>query len=59
MPVLNLAWAQEATYRLYLTLKAEQAVRETLERYDFRPTVIGEECGVIRGDSGYLHYGCY
>jgi myo-inositol-1(or 4)-monophosphatase len=37
-----------------LDLKAEQAVLETLEKYDFRPTVIGEECGVIKGDSGYL-----
>ena len=37
-----------------LDLIAEKAVLDTIEKYRFRPTVIGEECGLIEGDSGYL-----
>ena len=37
-----------------LDLIAEKAVLDTIEKYHFRPTVIGEECGLIKGDSGYL-----
>lgn len=37
-----------------LDLIAEKAVLDTIEKHGFRPTVIGEECGVIKGDSGYL-----
>ena len=37
-----------------LDLIAEKAVLDTIEKYHFKPTVIGEECGLIKGDSGYL-----
>lgn len=37
-----------------LDLVAERAVFDSLEKNGFNPTVIGEECGVIEGDSGYL-----
>lgn len=37
-----------------LDLVAERAVLESLENHGFNPTIIGEECGVIEGDSGYL-----
>ncbi|HZC20321.1 MAG TPA: inositol monophosphatase family protein [Nitrososphaeraceae archaeon] len=35
-------------------LIAEKAVIDTIKRTDFKPTIIGEECGIIEGDQGYL-----
>ena len=35
-------------------LIAEKAVIDTIKRTDFKPTIIGEECGRIEGDKGFL-----
>jgi myo-inositol-1(or 4)-monophosphatase len=35
-------------------LIAEKAVIDTIKRNDFKPTIIGEECGRIEGDKGFL-----
>jgi myo-inositol-1(or 4)-monophosphatase len=37
-----------------IDLVAEQAVLDTLKKHDFKPTILGEECGIIHGDTGYL-----
>jgi len=37
-----------------IDLVAENAVLKTIEKFGFRPTVIGEECGTIKGGDGYL-----
>ena len=37
-----------------IDLVAEKAVLETIKRHNFNPTVIGEECGRIEGDNGFL-----
>lgn len=37
-----------------IDLAAEQAVLDTIKKHEFKPTVIGEECGMIQGNSGYL-----
>lgn len=37
-----------------LDLAAENAVLNTLKKHNFRPTIIGEECGKIEGAEGYL-----
>ncbi|HZD33664.1 MAG TPA: inositol monophosphatase family protein [Nitrososphaeraceae archaeon] len=37
-----------------IDLVAEKAVLDTIERFDFMPTVIGEECGTIHGEDGFL-----
>jgi myo-inositol-1(or 4)-monophosphatase len=35
-------------------LVAEKAVIETIKTHSFKPTIIGEECGRIEGDGGFL-----
>ena len=37
-----------------IDLVAEKAVIETIKRHNFSPTIIGEECGRIEGDDGFL-----
>jgi myo-inositol-1(or 4)-monophosphatase len=37
-----------------IDLDAEKAVIDTIQRYDFDPTIIGEECGRIQGKNGFL-----
>ena len=37
-----------------IDLDAEKSVRDTLNRHNFNPTIIGEECGVIQGKDGFL-----
>lgn len=37
-----------------IDLVAEKAVLDTIEKFDFMPTVIGEECGTIHGRDGFL-----
>jgi myo-inositol-1(or 4)-monophosphatase len=38
-----------------IDLDAEKAVIDTIQRYHFKPTIIGEECGRIQGkDGGFL-----
>jgi myo-inositol-1(or 4)-monophosphatase len=37
-----------------IDLVAENAVLNTISKFDFRPTVIGEECGTIDGGDGFL-----
>jgi myo-inositol-1(or 4)-monophosphatase len=37
-----------------IDLVAESTVLNTIENLEFRPTVIGEECGKIEGSDGYL-----
>jgi myo-inositol-1(or 4)-monophosphatase len=37
-----------------IDLVAENAVLNTIGKLEFRPTVIGEECGTIKGGDGYL-----
>jgi myo-inositol-1(or 4)-monophosphatase len=37
-----------------IDLDAEKSVRDTLNRHNFNPTIIGEECGVIQGNDGFL-----
>jgi myo-inositol-1(or 4)-monophosphatase len=35
-------------------LIAENAVVNTIKQYDFKPTIIGEECGRVEGEKGFL-----
>ncbi len=35
-------------------LDAEKAVIDTIQRHHFKPTIIGEECGIIQGKDGFL-----
>ncbi|MDQ4022624.1 MAG: fructose 1,6-bisphosphatase [Thermoproteota archaeon] len=35
-------------------LEAEKAVIDTIQRHHFKPTIIGEECGIIQGKDGFL-----
>ena len=35
-------------------LDAEKAVIDTIQRHHFKPTIIGEECGIIQGKEGFL-----
>jgi myo-inositol-1(or 4)-monophosphatase len=37
-----------------IDVEAEEAVIRTIRRYGLRPTVIGEECGTVSGQEGYL-----
>jgi myo-inositol-1(or 4)-monophosphatase len=37
-----------------LDLVAENAVLDVIKKSEFKPTVIGEECGIIEGKDGYL-----
>ena len=37
-----------------IDLDAEKAVIDTIQRYHFKPTIIGEECGRIQGKDGFL-----
>jgi myo-inositol-1(or 4)-monophosphatase len=37
-----------------IDLDAEKAVMDTLQRYNFNPTIIGEECGILQGKDGFL-----
>ena len=37
-----------------IDLVAEQAVINTIKKYNFHPTIIGEECGRIEGKNGFL-----
>jgi myo-inositol-1(or 4)-monophosphatase len=37
-----------------IDLDAEKAVINTLQRHNFNPTIIGEECGMIQGKDGIL-----
>lgn len=37
-----------------IDLVAEKAVISTMEKYNFKPTIIGEECGRIEGKQGYM-----
>jgi myo-inositol-1(or 4)-monophosphatase len=37
-----------------IDLVAERAVIDTIKRHNFNPTIIGEECGRIDGESGFL-----
>jgi myo-inositol-1(or 4)-monophosphatase len=37
-----------------IDLVAENAVINTIYKYDFKPTIIGEECGRIEGKKGFL-----
>src|SRR5919202_3931909 len=37
-----------------IDLDAEKSVIETLQRHNFNPTIIGEECGIIQGNDGFL-----
>jgi myo-inositol-1(or 4)-monophosphatase len=37
-----------------IDLVAEKAVLDTIGKFDFMPTVIGEECGTIHGGDGFL-----
>ncbi len=37
-----------------IDLVAESTVLNTIGKFEFRPTVIGEECGTINGGDGYL-----
>jgi myo-inositol-1(or 4)-monophosphatase len=38
-----------------IDLDAEKAIIDTIQRYHFKPTIIGEECGRIQGkDDGFL-----
>ena len=37
-----------------IDLDAEKAVINTIQRYEFNPTIIGEECGRIQGNDGFL-----
>ncbi len=37
-----------------IDLVAERAVLDMIAKLEFRPTVIGEECGTIKGGDGYL-----
>jgi myo-inositol-1(or 4)-monophosphatase len=37
-----------------IDLAAERAVLDTLKKHNFKPTILGEECGIIQGNSGYL-----
>jgi myo-inositol-1(or 4)-monophosphatase len=37
-----------------IDLDAEKSVRDTLNRHNFNPTIIGEECGIIQGKDGFL-----
>lgn len=37
-----------------IDLDAEKAVIDTIQRYHFKPTIIGEECGIIQGKEGFL-----
>lgn len=37
-----------------IDLDAEKAVINTLQRHNFNPTIIGEECGMIQGNDGFL-----
>jgi myo-inositol-1(or 4)-monophosphatase len=37
-----------------IDLDAEKAVINTLQRHNFNPTIIGEECGIIQGKDGFL-----
>jgi myo-inositol-1(or 4)-monophosphatase len=37
-----------------IDLVAESSVLDTIRKLEFRPTVIGEECGTIKGGDGYL-----
>jgi myo-inositol-1(or 4)-monophosphatase len=37
-----------------IDLDAEKAVINTLQRHNFNPTIIGEECGMIQGKDGFL-----
>ena len=37
-----------------IDLVAERAVIDTIKRHNFNPTIIGEECGRIGGENGYL-----
>ena len=37
-----------------IDLDAEKSVMDTLQRHNFNPTIIGEECGIIQGKNGFL-----
>lgn len=37
-----------------IDLVAEKAVISTMDKYNFKPTIIGEECGRIEGNQGYM-----
>jgi myo-inositol-1(or 4)-monophosphatase len=37
-----------------IDLDAEKAVMDTLQRHNFNPTIIGEECGILQGNDGFL-----
>lgn len=38
-----------------IDLVAEDIVKKTFDKYDFYPTIVGEECGIIEGrDKGYV-----
>ena len=37
-----------------IDLDAEKSVMDTLQRHNFNPTIIGEECGIIQGNDGFL-----
>jgi myo-inositol-1(or 4)-monophosphatase len=37
-----------------IDLDAEKVVINTLQRHNFNPTIIGEECGIIQGKDGFL-----
>ena len=37
-----------------IDLDAEKAVIDTIQRHHFKPTIIGEECGIIQGKDGFL-----
>ena len=37
-----------------IDLDAEKAVINTLQRHNFNPTIIGEECGILQGNDGFL-----
>ena len=37
-----------------IDLDAEKAVIDTIQRHHFKPTIIGEECGRIPGNDGFL-----
>ena len=37
-----------------IDLDAEKAVMDTLQRHNFNPTIIGEECGILQGKDGFL-----
>lgn len=37
-----------------IDLVAEDAVINTIKRHNFKPTIVGEECGIIKGERGFL-----